>query len=1102
MPLRTCLFCALLVLTSSLPAQNNAGLFNGTNSRVRVLDAFPANPSANPNAYKITGNNITVEAWIFPLRFPNPHLENPIVKRPAGTTDVDPFSVYALSVTHVNGFPQPAFSISTGAPGSRVQVIAADSLPTFQWTHVAGCYDGTQLKIFVNGNLQGTVSATISIGGGAAGFYIGRFLSDAFAGLIDDVRLWNVTRSQSEIQSSMNTELTGSEPGLAGYWTMNNATGGLIPDQTVNHNDLPNQNTQLVSYNPLTSYGAPSFTMSESLMDFGSVEVGSNGISGVTITNTGTAPVIGFFGAADNLNVTTSSGIFFVDQGQTFHPTVSVTPLVPGDISGTIPLVTNAPPVSIPFTLTAIALHRFDANNISMWVRRNGMFARDPFGAGTSGGLVWPKGSGKTAIFASGIWIGATVGGTVRTAVASYQSEFTPGPVIDGAPADPNNVKYRVYKVSAGDNASTNPDYAEWPADLGAPVNNDGKPKILGDQTLFCVYNDMNPSKHFPVATDGPFGTAPLGAEVQQTTFGFNRSGALANTVFLRFKIINRSNSTWQNAYIALWSDPDLGNFADDFVGIDTNRTLGFVYNATNTDAVYGTPAPAAGYQILRGAFYTKPIQAFAFYTAGATFPLRDPTNATEAYNFMSGLRADGSQYVDPTTGNPTLFPVSGDPVTGLGWVDSQPADRRFLLSTGPFDLEPGQSKEFIAAIILAQGADNINSVTALRLASDEIQSLYNNGGVFGGAVENVSSVTVPPNQTSTLDDISNSGAQLDLTSGSGGAIIEAATYVAPPPGAQELSGPSISGVGKYLEVQASGDIQWPVQIKIYYTANDLAQAGVVESDLIGLYYWSGTADAWKLYSNSGVDDQGRGESTTGVNRTNVIINGIEYEGYVFAVAYHLTPIRIGTAVKAISQRYSEIIQYIQSIPDTVFKHPADQRRRELIKRVEESNRKAEAGNMQAASQMLESSVLNHLTIHSTTVSDVWIVSEEVRARLVSMIGDLLKTLRPLVGSPSTRRNALRMEGVLEVPREFALEQNFPNPFNPSTTIRYALPYRSPVTLVVYNVLGEEVAQLVNHEQEAGYYQLQWSPQLPSGMYVYRLQAGEFVQTRKLVLLK
>ncbi|HXG39290.1 MAG TPA: T9SS type A sorting domain-containing protein [Bacteroidota bacterium] len=730
-----------------------------------------------------------------------------------------------------------------------------------------------------------------------------------------------------------------------------------------------------------------------------------------------------------------------------------------------------------------------------MWVRRNGMFARDPFGGSTGGGLEWPKGTGKKAIFASGIWIGATVGGSVRTAVASYSSEFSPGPVVGGAAADPNDVRYRVYKINAGDNAETNRDYAEWPADLGAPVNVDGSPKIIGDQTLFSVYNDLDPARHY-------LGSSPLGVEVQQTTFGFNQSGARENTVFLRFKIVNKSSALWKDTYIGVWSDPDLGDYRDDLVGIDTSRTLGFVYNGGMTDGIYGTPPPAAGYDILKGAFFGKPIQAFAFWSASGVFPNIDPRNAQQAYNFLQGIRLDGSSYVDPTTGNPTLFPVNGDPVTGSGWIDSQPADRRFLLSTGPFDLEPGQSKEFIAAIILAQGADNINSVTALRLASDEIQSLYDNGGVFGGAVENVSSVTVPPNQTSTLNDISNSGAQLDVTSGTGGAIVEAATYVAPPPGAQELSGPSISGVGKYLEVQASGDIQWPVQIKIYYTANDLAQAGVVESDLIGLYYWSGTANAWKLYSNSGADDQGRGESTTGVNRTNVMINGIEYEGYVFAVAYHLTPIRIGTAVKAISQRYSEIIQYIQSIPDAAFKHPADQRRRELIKRVEESNRKTDAGNMQAAIQMLEFSVLNHLTINSSTTSDVWIISEEVRATLASMIGDLLTVLRRLIESPSTRHNALMIEDALEAPREFALEQNFPNPFNPSTTIRYALPYRSQVTLVVYNVLGEEVSRLVNQEQEAGYYQLQWSPQLPSGVYVYRLQAGEFVQARKLVLLR
>jgi hypothetical protein len=89
------------------------------------------------------------------------------------------------------------------------------------------------------------------------------------------------------------------------------------------------------------------------------------------------------------------------------------------------------------------------------------------------------------------------------------------------------------------------------------------------------------------------------------------------------------------------------------------------------------------------------------------------------------------------------------------------------------------------------------------------------------------------------------------------------------------------------------------------------------------------------------------------------------------------------------------------------------------------------------------------------------------------------------------------------LPAIVALSQNFPNPFNPSTTIRYGLPSKSHVTLAVFNTLGQQVAFLVNGDQEAGYHEVRFDGSgLASGLYFYRIQAGDFVQTRKLVLLK
>jgi len=88
------------------------------------------------------------------------------------------------------------------------------------------------------------------------------------------------------------------------------------------------------------------------------------------------------------------------------------------------------------------------------------------------------------------------------------------------------------------------------------------------------------------------------------------------------------------------------------------------------------------------------------------------------------------------------------------------------------------------------------------------------------------------------------------------------------------------------------------------------------------------------------------------------------------------------------------------------------------------------------------------------------------------------------------------------VPSSFELKQNYPNPFNPSTTIGYSLPKTENVSLRVFNTLGQEVASLVNEQKAAGYYQSTWNANVPSGIYYYRLQAADFIETKKAILLK
>jgi hypothetical protein len=85
----------------------------------------------------------------------------------------------------------------------------------------------------------------------------------------------------------------------------------------------------------------------------------------------------------------------------------------------------------------------------------------------------------------------------------------------------------------------------------------------------------------------------------------------------------------------------------------------------------------------------------------------------------------------------------------------------------------------------------------------------------------------------------------------------------------------------------------------------------------------------------------------------------------------------------------------------------------------------------------------------------------------------------------------------------YSLSQNYPNPFNPTTKIQFSIPQSSRVVIKVFDILGNEIETLVNEEKSIGTYKIYWNAaNLPSGVYFYRLQAGDFVQTKKMILIK
>ncbi len=360
---------------------------------------------------------------------------------------------------------------------------------------------------------------------------------------------------------------------------------------------------------------------------------------------------------------------------------------------------------------------RMDVNNLDMFVTNHGSYAWD-LTTGNSG-LIYPKGGTKTAVFAAGPWIGAKVGGVTRVAIGEYSQEFTPGPMVGGT-FQADNPRFKSYKIERGNTTSF--DYLNWPVQDGAPVDSLGQPALLGDAMIWSVYNDADPGTH----TNNSGFTAPLGVEIQQTTFAFNRGGALGNIIFIRYKLLNKGGNTLDSMYFSAWSDPDLGDASDDLDGCDTTLSVGFIYNATNADGLYGSTPPSVGWDFFRGPIVPNSIDPTVNDTLGMTSFNKyingtDPHSAGETYNYMRGLHADGTpvHVFDDTTLAITKFQVSGlDPGAAsspTNWLDSNPSDRRLMLSTGPFTMSPGDTQEVTIAVIVGQGTDRISSISDMK---------------------------------------------------------------------------------------------------------------------------------------------------------------------------------------------------------------------------------------------------------------------------------------------------------------------------------------------------------------------------------------------------
>lgn len=240
------IFILLLFIGSHSFTQQNSLNFDGDNDVVDLT---------NNSIFNIT-NSITLEAWIYPIQH---SAEIDIISK-FGDTATDDSYILRLS----NGIP--LIQIKIGASWQVSSDTVALDLDT--WQHVAGVYDGAQLKIYVNGLLKNSVDLTGNISLSSSTVKIGRWSGSAssFLGNIDEVRIWNIARTDTEIASEYDFTLVGNETGLVAYYPFN---------QGIANGDNPTETTLI---------DIPDNAVNGTLNNFDLTGTTSNWVGGIILT--------------------------------------------------------------------------------------------------------------------------------------------------------------------------------------------------------------------------------------------------------------------------------------------------------------------------------------------------------------------------------------------------------------------------------------------------------------------------------------------------------------------------------------------------------------------------------------------------------------------------------------------------------------------------------------------------------------------------------------------------------------------------------------------------------------------------------------------------
>ncbi|MBN8705355.1 MAG: T9SS type A sorting domain-containing protein [Bacteroidetes bacterium] len=749
-----------------------------------------------------------------------------------------------------------------------------------------------------------------------------------------------------------------------------------------------------------------------------------------------------------------------------------------------------------------------EAPAFKMFFKNDGSIG-DPTG---SFGIEYPLFSNKHPLFSGGFAVSGYVDDSLRTswmAPSSRISEWQPGSIMsDGKPSILTDPRFRVYKLTVGDIYGGNQDYAEWPVQFGAEfkdLNKNGiyepnlgdTPGFWGSQMIWYVINDL------PVGRI--FGTKGMGLEAQVSGFFFSgQNSEVDHTVFLVYKLINKSNNPIKDAIFSLYSDPDVGFPDDDLVGVDSVRSFAYAYNEKSTDNIYGGSPPAFGFGFFLGPKYFTGNPADTLTILGRKYPgyksaemksfvkfvrsrpgLNDPQTGEEARFYQEGMKSNGTEISPLTEGiggvisdNPRIF-HPGYPENSTGWRDTLGYDRRMMINSGKFNMMPGDTQIIITGYIVGQGQTNLESIGVLRTTADSAKNAYSNlvsmkpGSPKTGTLK----VVVVEQSEKPLNNASISIAAgyqdfygkliYNFENGPFSAVLYPGSYKLRIIGFDNEWGFPPDTV--FHEFTISENEVTQIQEKLTRTASYLDH---FDGSFTSLWkmgadwdttYVPGDLVPWKI--ENGIMEWNKnsvkGKFTTGIS---VNLDHYSYPTFSFLTSYRMT-----------------------GAGDTLFVYGSGDNGKTWVK-LDSYQKESKS------SWVLKSYDLESYFEKTDSVKIRFVVVKNSSVSSYAKIDDfkIVHNGYTSVHDPNSEKTG------------FQLLLAYPNPFNPSTTIRWIQPGNGSATIRVMNLLGQEVKVISAGAKVAGQNEQTISfSGLTSGVYFYRIDLnGKSSPTGKLMFLK